>query len=76
MTRGVGPITFKAGALGRCVETFDLFQFIDGFSFSVAGELEAFQAAYAYQHCERVTVSPAADGKSWRVQVYRKGAAV
>lgn len=76
MAKGIGPITFKAGDQARRVETFDLLQFADGFSFGVATELEAFQAAYAYQHCERVSVEPAADGSGWRVQVYRAGAVV
>lgn len=68
----LGPIHKKIGDQHIVIETRELAQFHDGFSFVVDSELDAFRAAHSYQGCERVTVKPAPNVNGWLVQVYAK----
>lgn len=46
----------------------------DGFSFTVATELEAYKSAYVYRHCDDVIVRPTVlPTKDWSVHIYTKG---
>ena len=54
-------------ALGMKIANFA--EYSDGFSFTVATELEAYKAAYAYQGCGRVSVREAKSVEGWLVQL-------
>ena len=70
MPKELGNLHLKVGDAHVTIQTGNFTEYHDGFSFTVASQLEAFQAAYLYQGCKRVNVRPATSGL-WLVQVYR-----
>lgn len=73
MTQGIGPLHLKVNGVTRTIPTSHFADFgSSGFSFCVPSELEAYQAAYIYQHSKRVNVTQAAPGFGWSVQVYKE----
>ena len=59
-----------ASALGMKISNYA--DYSDGFSFTVATELEAYKAAYIYRNSKRVRVQEAPNVGAWLVQVYNQ----
>ncbi len=59
------------GALPMGISNFAEHQ--DGFSFTVATEIDAYKAAYVYRFTKNVIVSFAPNISEWLVQVYTDG---
>lgn len=60
--------------LGHDIQNYN--EFIDGWSFTVCSELQAYKTAYYYQGCGRITIKQASSGPAWHVSMKLDGSSL